>query len=82
MDIEWADPPARTRAGDEVYVEFAQALRDNPGRWAKWPKTYDNPSSTHAIRRNILDGDRRAPAPFRGGKWDAVVRNKVLYVTP
>jgi hypothetical protein len=80
MDIEWEDPPARKRSGDEVYREFAQALRDNPGRWAKWPRTYNNPSSNHALRRNILDGDRRAPNAFRGGKWDAVVRDKILYV--
>jgi hypothetical protein len=81
MDIEWADPPSSSgRVGDRVYIEFAQALRDNPGRWAKWPRTYANPTSVYAVRKNLLDGDRRAPSAFRGGKWEAVVRGKVLYV--
>lgn len=63
-----------------MYEEFARALKERPGQWAKWPRTYGNPSSVHAIRINILSGDRRAPVPFREGKWEAVVRSKVLYV--
>lgn len=78
MEIEWADPPS-PRA-DPFYDEFAQALRDHPGRWAKWPKVYKNASSVAAIRKNIADGDRRAPVPFRTDGWEAVVRQGVLYV--
>ena len=78
MNIEWADPPA-PRAS-ELYTEFAAALKDNPGRWAKWPRTYTNPTSAGAIRKNIVDGDVRAPVPFRQGRWDAVVRQGILYV--
>lgn len=78
LDIEWADPPAGRRRED--FTPFANELRSNPGRWAKWPKEYRNSTSIGAIRKNIADGTERAPVGFREGQWDAVVRNSVLYV--
>jgi len=41
MDIEWEEPPAVALAKVRTpgrYVEFAFALRDHPGRWAKLPE--------------------------------------------
>lgn len=78
IDIEWEDPPAGRRRED--FTAFANELRANPGRWAKWPKLYRNSTSIGAIRKNIADGTERAPVGFRDAYWDAVVRNSVLYV--
>lgn len=80
MEMQWIDGDLPDKRSDAVYVEFASELRKNPGRWAKWPREYDNPSSVHAVRRNILDSSKRTPVPFRKGVWEAEVRSKVLYV--
>ncbi|HEY1179339.1 MAG TPA: hypothetical protein VGF17_24555 [Phytomonospora sp.] len=32
-NLVWEEPPAKTGRGGK-YAEFAQALRENPGRWA------------------------------------------------
>lgn len=77
-EIEWAEPPADKRRRD--YTGFADKLRARPGHWAKWPQSYRNTNSVGAIRKNISDGNQRAPVPFREGKWQAVVRSSTLYV--
>lgn len=80
MKIEWAEPPAPRAT--EWQREFAAALRKHPGKWAKWPREYTNPSSVSAIRHNLTGqgGVRRTPVAFREGVWEAVVRQGVLYV--
>jgi hypothetical protein len=78
MKIEWAEPPRPRQAN--VFAEFAAELRKHPGRWAKWPRTYSNPTSVGAVRHNIEHKTDKTPANFREGTWEAVVRQGVLYV--
>ena len=74
-EIEWAEPPSPKGGGK--YEPFAAELRANPGRWAKWPHEYPNPTSLGSVRINIMKG---RPSPFKTGKWEAVVRSNALYV--
>lgn len=83
VKIEWveeADLPINQ--GDRIskYAEFAKALMKNPGRWAKWPTTYMNPTASSAVGLSIRNHTDRAPKPFRTGKWDTRIANKTLYV--
>ena len=62
-----------------VYVEFASALRDNPGQWAKWPRPIAyNGIGTTAWRIN--HGVKGAPPSLITGEFEAATRAGVLYV--
>lgn len=82
INVEWVEelPPAKSRGRQSRYEEFAAVLRENPQRWAKWPKVYSSPSSAHAMRSNIATGNKGAPPPMRTGKWEAEVREGLLYL--
>jgi hypothetical protein len=48
-DIIWADPPEVERKkprADPVLGNFAAQLRENPGRWAIYPKPTQAPGTT------------------------------------
>lgn len=75
--------PSRGKGGrrvDPVLIEFAEALRDNPGRWAKYPHTPTSQAGASATAHLIRAGHPSAAKPFRGGDFDAAVRQGVLYV--
>lgn len=71
--------PPRKRDGDPVLREFVDALRAQPGRWAKYPLER-TPATAAAIGSNIRSGDRRAPKAFHDGSFEAQISQKVLYV--
>lgn len=62
-----------------ILVEFAEAIRTNPGRWAKYPielspRTRASVSST--ITRNVAT----CPKPFRGGGFQSRIVAGAMYV--
>lgn len=76
--FEFVDaPPAPTHGRNPIYRAFADALRENPGRWAVWPGRFKNRSSTSAQASNIKRGTLRN---FPEGEFDAVTREGKLYV--
>ena len=82
MTIEFFDdlPVRNGRAMEGIQSEFAQALRDQPGRWAKYPEQDGrSPGSLSAAAYRISKGSHLAPKNFRSG-FEAVVRRGVLYV--
>lgn len=65
-------PPKVSRVTPEGLLDqFVVALRAQPGRWAKWPLDARNHGS------DIKRGQMKL---FRGGEFDAICRNGVLYV--
>lgn len=82
MSFEFVDelPPRRGRnATDPILVEFAEALRANPGRWAKYPvqpSRVSRASVSSAITRNT----GTCPKPFRGGGFQSRIVTGVVYV--
>ena len=59
-----------------VLVEFAAALLENPGQWAKYPT--DIAKSSVYVRAGQIN--RGLISAFKGGKFEACVRQYVLYV--
>jgi hypothetical protein len=67
-----------TRQADPLIVEFAEALRANPGRWAEYPYTFPvSGANSFAYRVNKLD---TAPKPLREPEFQAVVRGGLVYI--
>lgn len=80
MSIEFVDelPPQRPSPWQRrrEIREFADVLRANPGRWAKYPTVLAATSVStraHQIRKGALEA-------FPHGGFDATVREGVLYV--
>jgi hypothetical protein len=76
MDIEFLDelPPSLSgRKRDPVLVEFADALRANPGKWAPYPKPIKN-GGNHAVQINM------GRYPTLGIGFRAVCRQGTCYV--
>ncbi|MFE3059087.1 hypothetical protein [Nocardia sp. NPDC059239] len=70
-------PPRRGHYGKhDVSVQFAQALRSNPGQWAVWPGSL-SPKSVYAIASRINRGQNKA---FPVGEYEAAGREGVVYV--
>lgn len=70
-DIVWETPPTSQSGPRQLdLVEFAQALRERPGEWARWPRPITgNAASAAATRVNAgfgVFGDR--------GNYEAVTR--------
>lgn len=85
MDIEWEDPPpvavARVRTPGR-YVEWAYALREHPGRWAKLPAQESGEPRTEKGAQNLAQNIRRgATAGFTPkGTYDAVADAGSIWV--
>lgn len=77
-DFNFVDelPPIRRR--DTVLDDFAKALRDNPERWAEYPKEIKR-QAMYAQATLINRQDAKTPMRFRGG-FEAVTRDGALYV--
>lgn len=65
------------REPDPLLIEFAGTLRANPGMWSEYPKCLSE-NARYQAGTQIRNGN--GPVAFRGAKFEAVVRNKVLYV--
>jgi len=66
------------RHSDPVYSEFAEALRNNPGQWAQWPKPIAKTTAGALVSRINQCAD--APASLSTGEFEAASRVGVLYV--
>lgn len=78
-EFEFVDAlPAKEirRTNGFLMDEFAVALRQRPGAWAKWPEDLGT-SQAGTYTTNIRNGHLKA---FRGGGFEALSRNGVLYV--
>lgn len=71
--------PSRQPSGGGApakYMDFAEALRGNPGKWAEFPKQ-GTPRENSVAGIHIRKGNLAA---FRCGGFEAANRNSVLYV--
>jgi hypothetical protein len=68
MEIKWEEPPPGGPGMPPKFAEFAQALRDNPGRWALYPG-----KATQATATEIKRARSSIFAP--AGHFDAVSRD-------
>lgn len=84
--IDELPTPVRTphkpgiRGCEPLIMEFADALRENPKQWAKYPKAlslYTAKSYVSAIKSKP---SRLGPKPLQGGAFEAAIRKGVLYV--
>lgn len=72
-------PEKNGQGTSQVLFEFASALKDNPGKWAKWPIEYKD-SKSHALSNAQSRVKRGRMAAFQpAGAFDAKVRDKELY---
>lgn len=81
MSFEFVDElPSRRGPGatDPILVEFAEALRANPGRWAKYPVELA-PTSRSTVSSSITT-NANCPKPFRGGGFQSRIVTGVMYV--
>lgn len=63
---------------NEEYLALAEALRQNTGGWAPFPKQYKTSGAASNTQYRIRQGMLAAFRP--AGHFDAVVRQGVLYV--
>lgn len=77
-----AELPDNSRTRPKKYVGsglikwFAAALKCRTGEWAKWPAPIRS-STAHSYSQRILRGVQPG---FCDGRYEAQVRNSVLYV--
>ena len=84
LNVEFVDfeqPDRHVKNRDPIIAEFAQVLRANPGRWAKWPKPMA-PTSASSMAARINHPERRdwTPQPLRPPEFEARTSRGVLYV--
>lgn len=75
--VDFPDDPKPTLA--ELTAEFADVLRANPGRWAKWPVPMA-PRSARTRAAGINHQRQDCPKAVRGGGFEARTQAGVLYV--
>lgn len=80
MDFEFVDDLPYTSGckPDPLIVEFAAALRANPGRWAKYPKDM-TAKSMRSLASSITNSNKSCPPALREG-FEGACRSGVLYV--
>lgn len=59
-DIEWVDAPPEARPfvpqeRDPLLIAFVAALRERPGQWAKFPRTYKAASARSRFTKQYPD---------------------------
>lgn len=82
MDVEWEDPPdlalARARTPGR-YVDFAFALKESPGRWARLPD--DSPRTEKGAQNAAQNIRRGVTAGFKpAGTFEAVSEQGKVWV--
>lgn len=78
--ITWAEPPASARfAGQKpgAYKEFADALRQNPQKWAILPGERKSNESAKGTAQNIRRGVVKG---FTKGEFETAVDDTKIYV--
>ena len=84
LEVEFVEfaKPERTvkRSIDPFLAAFAGVLRDNPGRWAKWPRDIKQASTLAAGINYPERGNRWCPQPFQEPEYEARTSRGVLYV--
>jgi hypothetical protein len=70
---------SRTRA-NPILMRFAQALRDNPNQWAKYPRKRGSRASCATTARNINGKRHGCPIAFRDAGFEAENRGGICYV--
>lgn len=83
MSIEWEDnlPPSRRgKSRDPVIAQFAQALREQPGRWARYPNN-DQRSKKYlqSLASHITSHSGAIPVELKHG-FEGAFREGVLFV--
>ncbi|MCG7592437.1 hypothetical protein [Mycobacterium sp. PSTR-4-N] len=81
LDVEFVDElPGRSPTPSADIAAFADALRAQPGRWARYPWSDDIAERTRKSRAyDINRGQATAPAALRRG-FQAAYRNGTLWV--
>lgn len=79
MNVEFVEsiPPVRKSGPRPKFADFANVLRDNPGRWAKLPAQYTSNSSAVSTAWRIRNG---GVSSFAEGEFDSSARECVVYV--
>lgn len=57
MGIVWEEPPPQPRSDRGAVREFVDALKANPGKWAKYPRDFSNPSTAYQNQRRYPGSD-------------------------
>lgn len=75
------EPPPRggSRPTDPRVSALAEALRANPGKWARYPVPL-SPGSSYSIATAINRRRSNAPTALRDGGFQAVARKDDVYV--
>lgn len=72
--------PALGKRQRGKYVWFAEELRSNPDRWAKFPESYETKPRQAAYTRAHLIRSGKLLGFGPAGQFEAEVRNQVVYV--
>lgn len=74
MTVEFVDNlPGREVGRRHQLVEFADALRANPNRWGKYPRTHSNPKSAYSAASAINHDKFQA---LSGPEFEATARKE------
>jgi hypothetical protein len=74
MTVEFVDHlPGREVGRRNQLIEFADALRANPGRWGKYPRTHRNPKSAYSAASAINHDKFQA---LSGPEFEATARKE------
>jgi hypothetical protein len=81
VEIQWEAPPEAALARGNAnrggpYLEFAMALRENPEKWARVPRTYGSVASANAAAQNMRAGKVKG---FAKGQYEVVRDEAVLW---
>jgi hypothetical protein len=77
--VEFVDNlPGRTVGRRDELVEFAAALKDNPGRWGKYPRVHSNHKSAYSCASAINHDKFNA---LKGPHFEATARKESGEVT-
>lgn len=68
--------PATNAGAPAKYGWFAEALADNPGRWAEFP-TQGSAATNGSRKWQIQNGRTKG---FESGRYEATIRKTILYV--
>lgn len=68
--------PEAQRGRNQLYADFAAALRENSGKWAVWPREFKNKATASAAAANVQRG---ILANFPPGEFEARMVDGVVY---
>lgn len=68
--------PEVKRGRNQLYADFAAALRENTGKWAVWPREFKNKATAAAAAANVQRGRL---GNFPHGEFEARMVDGVVY---